>query len=353
MWRQKLKLRLETSHETRIHRLGHHGPTHGGSFARSRPHGVRPLTQWRAPSAAGRWRQSLRQSGGSRAPSRHHHHHGARHPARGKGTLWGTRRGRRSPRRGQGQGGGGHEFDLARGHARHGLGAARRGRREDALLLVGRRVVDRHVEHEPVELRFGQRVGAFLLDRILRGQHEQRALQRIPDAADRHLIFLHRLEQRGLRLGRRAVDLVGQDDVREDRAADEADLPLARRRVFLDHFRAEDVGRHQVRRELDARELEVEHLRDGVDQQRLRESRHADDQTVAARQQRRQDQFDHVLLTDDQLVELGAYLVTAGFQPFGVRKIVGRVERGSQRLVGRSAVRFEEGGRRLNASARR
>jgi hypothetical protein len=30
-------------------------------------------------------------------------------------------------------------------------------------------------------------------------------------------VLLHRLEQRRLRLGRRAVDLVGQDDVGEDR----------------------------------------------------------------------------------------------------------------------------------------
>jgi limonene-1,2-epoxide hydrolase len=37
-------------------------------------------------------------------------------------------------------------------------------------------------------------------------------------AADGDLVLLHRLEQGGLGLGRRAVDLVGEDDVREDRA---------------------------------------------------------------------------------------------------------------------------------------
>jgi hypothetical protein len=38
-------------------------------------------------------------------------------------------------------------------------------------------------------------------------------------AADgRHLALLHRLQQRGLGLGRRAVDLVGQQQVGEDRA---------------------------------------------------------------------------------------------------------------------------------------
>ena len=85
------------------------------------------------------------------------------------------------------------------------------------------------VEHEAVELRFRQRIGALLLDRVLRGQHEERLGQRMPRAADGHLLLLHRLEQRGLRLRRRAVDLVGQDHVGEDRPADElnARLPVA------------------------------------------------------------------------------------------------------------------------------
>jgi hypothetical protein len=39
----------------------------------------------------------------------------------------------------------------------------------------------------------------------------------VPHAADGHLPLLHRFQQRGLRLGRRAVDFVGQDDVREQR----------------------------------------------------------------------------------------------------------------------------------------
>jgi hypothetical protein len=33
----------------------------------------------------------------------------------------------------------------------------------------------RDLEHEAVELRLGQRIGAFLLDRVLRRQHEERA----------------------------------------------------------------------------------------------------------------------------------------------------------------------------------
>ena len=79
-------------------------------------------------------------------------------------------------------------------------------------------IIDHHLEHEAVHLRFGQRIGAFLLDRILRGQHEERRRQRDRFAAERDLAFLHRFEQRALHLGRRAVDFVGEDEVGEDRA---------------------------------------------------------------------------------------------------------------------------------------
>ena len=97
-------------------------------------------------------------------------------------------------------------------------------------------------------------------------------------------------------------------------------------RIVLDDVGARDVARHQVRRELDARELEIEHLRDGVDQQRLGEARHADDQAVAAGEQRQQHELDHVLLADDQLVQLGDDLVASGLEPVGERDVVGRFE---------------------------
>ena len=44
----------------------------------------------------------------------------------------------------------------------------------DLALFLFARVLDRKLEHEPVDLRFGQRIRAFLLDRVLRRQHEER-----------------------------------------------------------------------------------------------------------------------------------------------------------------------------------
>ena len=83
---------------------------------------------------------------------------------------------------------------------------------------------DVDLEHEAIELRFGQRIRALELDRVLRRQHEERRRQRPRLAERRHAPFLHRFEQRRLRLRRRAVDFVGQQQVGEDRAGVEDEL---------------------------------------------------------------------------------------------------------------------------------
>ena len=99
----------------------------------------------------------------------------------------------------------------------------------------------------------------------------------------------------------------------------------SRGRIVLNDVGAGDVARHQVGRELNARELEIEHLRDRADEQRLRQSRHADDQAVAAGEQRQQHELDHVLLADDQLVQLGDDLVVAALEPVGQLDVVAAI----------------------------
>src|SRR5437879_527723 len=74
---------------------------------------------------------------------------------------------------------------------------------------------DDDLEHEAVDLRLRQRIRPFALDWVLRRQHQERVRQGEGLLADRHLPFLHRLQQRGLHLRRRTVDLVGQDEIRE------------------------------------------------------------------------------------------------------------------------------------------
>ena len=66
---------------------------------------------------------------------------------------------------------------------------------------------------------------------------------------------------------------------------DKATMEL-KHRVFFDDLGAGDVRGHEVRRELDAVEAEIERAREGADHERLRETRHADEEAVAAREHR-------------------------------------------------------------------
>ena len=120
---------------------------------------------------------------------------------------------------------------------------------EDPDLLVHARVAERRADEKPVELRLGERVRAVLLDRVLRRDQEKRIRQRPRRAVDGHLQLRHALEERGLRLRECTVDLVDENDVREDRTGPE--LELARERA--PDREARHVRRLEVRRALDPR----------------------------------------------------------------------------------------------------
>ena len=132
------------------------------------------------------------------------------------------------------------------------------GEVDDLQLFIGGEVIEHGVEEEAIELGFGQRVSAFEFDGVLRGEHEERLGQTVARAAHGAGMLLHGFEQCGLRLGRRAIDLIGEQDVGEDGALDEGPGAAAAGGIFFDDVGAGDVGRHQVGRELDAFEIEAE-----------------------------------------------------------------------------------------------
>ena len=175
----------------------------------------------------------------------------------------------------------------------------------DRQFFGPRRIADDDVEHEPVELRFRQRIGALLLDRVLRRQHEERLRQPIGLPGRGDVVLLHRFEQGRLRLRRRAVDLVGQDHVGEDRPRQEDEPPAAGLGIVLQNVGAGDVRRHQVRRELDPLERQIQDSRNRADEQRLGQPRHADEQAMPSAEQAHQHLLDDLLLADDHLADLG------------------------------------------------
>src|SRR5207249_43145 len=206
----------------------------------------------------------------------------------------------------------GHRFD--RGVVRPALPPAF----EDLDLLFPRRIADVDPEEEPVHLGLRERVGAFVFDRILRRNDEERPVEGERLALEGRLPFLHRLEQGGLRLRGGPVDLVRQEELGEDRTAAEDEVA----RLAVVHVGARDVRGQEVRGELDPPEGEAEARREGLRNQRLRQTRHVLDQEVSIAEDRPEHPFEDGPLADDH-----------GFH--GVKE--GSADRGHGREVHRQA----------------
>ena len=160
---------------------------------------------------------------------------------------------------------------------------------DDRDLVVLRRVAERRAQEEAVELRLRERERPLLLDRVLGREHEERLRKLAGDAVDRHLLLGHRLEERGLRLRHRAVDLVDEEDVREHRSRPELEVAVA----LVEDREAGDVRRLEIGRALDPRERSaVDAACDRAGEDGLRRSRDVLQQHVAAADERGQDEPD-------------------------------------------------------------
>jgi hypothetical protein len=98
----------------------------------------------------------------------------------------------------------------------------------------------------------------------------------VAGAVDGDLMLLHRLQKRRLRLRGGPVDLVGDDDLREDGAR--LELELAIDGVVDAHAR--HIAREEVGRELDATHARVDGCRERARQHRLADAGHVLDEEV-------------------------------------------------------------------------
>ena len=124
-------------------------------------------------------------------------------------------------------------------------------------LAIGQLELDLH--EEAVELGLGQGVGALHLDRVLRGDDGEGGSQRARLPVDGDLALGHGLEQRALGPRGGSVDLVSEQHLGEHGPG----LELEGARAVLPELqdpRAHHVARHEVRRALDAREVEAQPL---------------------------------------------------------------------------------------------
>ena len=67
------------------------------------------------------------------------------------------------------------------------------GASDNFRFFIFLRIIDLDVKHEPVLLRLGQLIGAFLFHGVLRSQHKERLLQPVGLAADGSVSALNSL----------------------------------------------------------------------------------------------------------------------------------------------------------------
>ncbi|MNO75943.1 hypothetical protein D3C76_670060 [compost metagenome] len=113
------------------------------------------------------------------------------------------------------------------------------------------------------------------------------------------LPFLHGFEQRRLDLGRRAVDLVGEDHVAEQRSGLEPDFVATF--GLLENLGAGDVRRQQVGGELDAAHLRIQLPRQRLDRACLGQPGQAFQQQVTIGEQAEQHVANGLFLAENRL----------------------------------------------------
>ena len=79
-------------------------------------------------------------------------------------------------------------------------------------------IADPEAHEKAIELRLGQRIGSVVLGGILSGDNEEGLGERERPAVDCDLHLIHSFEQGRLGFGRGAVDFIGQQNVRKNRA---------------------------------------------------------------------------------------------------------------------------------------
>ena len=127
---------------------------------------------------------------------------------------------------------------------------------------------------------------------VLRGNDEERLFESVRLTVDGHLPLVHCFEERALRLGRRSVDLVGEQNLREDRTGSKLEGALG----LIEHVAAEDIGRHQIRSALKASKHHAHRRRQGARQGRLADTGNVLEQQMSSCQKRDHRQFDDFLL---------------------------------------------------------
>ena len=176
------------------------------------------------------------------------------------------------------------------------------GAGEDFAEFSAAGIADDQFEKETVELRFRQRISAFLVNRILGGHDKERLLEFANLAAGGDAFLLHGFEHGGLRFGGGAIDFVGENQVGKNGAVLELEFAFAAG-GFHDDVGAEDVGRHEIGSELNAVEAHVESFAESADEECFAEAGDAFEEDVTSAENGDEGAFDDGVVPDDHLAD--------------------------------------------------
>ncbi len=156
------------------------------------------------------------------------------------------------------------------------------------------------MHQKAVFLRFRQRVGSLLFDRIL-CRHDNEEFGKFACLTrDGYLTLLHRFEHHCLYFGRRPVDLVSQYDISKYRAGFESKVPLSVH--FVQLLLTGDIGGDQIWCELDTGELRLDDLRHRPHRSCFGQTGKPFDKQVSICQYPDDQAFDDMLLTDNRVI---------------------------------------------------
>src|SRR5262249_28109136 len=162
------------------------------------------------------------------------------------------------------------------------------------------RIVDLQLHEKSIQLRFGQGVRAFHLERILRRQHEEGGVELVRRLAYSHAALFHRFKEGRLGLWCRPIDLVRQQNIRKDRPGLKFEKLLAHC-IFLNDIGAGDIGGHEIGGELNSRKLQTHYIAERGYEFGFAQTWHAFKKDVPTGEQAHDHAIDDVAVTDDYL----------------------------------------------------
>ena len=166
---------------------------------------------------------------------------------------------------------------------------------ENFALGFVRGVTHFDAHEETVKLGFRKRIGAVMLDGILRGDDEERLGEWEGAAVDGNLRFVHGFKKSGLRAGSGAIDFVGENDVGKDGAL--AELELAGLGII--DADAENIGGEKIGSKLDTLKGAVKRFGESLGESGFAGAGDVFDEQMAASEKSDEGKLDDVFLAVD------------------------------------------------------